>query len=477
MGYQPESQTLANTRPGAMTAVMLAARPVTSGPRELRVGRVENGAIVDDRQYRTALSYGRSEKATLMISSATTNSAPLFDRNSAGIFTLRVPVGARGRLALAAGNIDLAELAGTTIPLDGNARGKLVIGETTLLFQMVPAAPVPLRPRLTSAARGGLLSMIDWRFTSYVMASLCAHLFFVAWLDSADFSIDASSIVMPDQLARLIVEMPDPPEVHELPTDDVEPVDQATPENTVADNTTPSNPRPSPPSHDRATPTATPPTAEQTARMAADAANQAEILLVGTAGNASGRAFANLLRNAPTSDAQALLDGVRGVQIASGPAGILRARSGGGNGSGETGTLADLVARGNGATAQRVEGGVVRETRIIYTVSEPDGPPVQRSGNRDAEDVIRMLRVRRQAFQSCYEQRTRLNPDLHGKVGAVFTISEMGTVSGVRLTENTSDDAVLGVCVANVFQRIRFGEVAGSGDSTFAHALVFAPQN
>lgn len=470
-----QQRPLANQRPGAMTMVMQAATPAATGPRELRIGRVENGAITDDRQYRTALSYGRSERATLMIPHATESCAPLFERSAAGTFTLLVPAGARGRLALAAGVIDLAEVAGTSIPIDASARGKLVLGETTLLFQLMPAASVPLRPRLSSAARGGFLSMIDWRFTSYVMASLCAHMFFVAWLDSADFAVDAMAMMLPEQVTRLAIEMPDPP-----PVPDDERVDMVQPtDDTIARNDDVVQPtHPSQPSHDRATPSERPLNTENTPRIAAEAARSAEQLLLGALGGETDGPIAQLLVGAATENAQALLDDVNGgVRIASGPAGVLHSRPGGGT-SGETGTLGEsLAAGGPGATAQRDEGlHQPTEVRVIPSMSEPD-LPIQRSGDRDPDDVIRMLRARRLAFQACYEQRTRRNPDLHGKIAAIFTISEMGTVSDVQITENRTDDELLGVCIAATFQRVRFGESVGAGDSTFAHAFVFAPQN
>lgn len=472
MSFERE-QPIATQRPGAMTAVMMAVRPAVSGPRELRVGRVEGGAIVEDRQYRAAVTYGRSEKAALMVPNAAVGCAVLFERGRDGTFTLLVPADARGRLALAASAIDLAEFAGTAIPLDATARGKLALGETTLLFQLVAPANTPLRPRLPSAARGGFLSMIDWRFTSYVMASMCAHLVFVAWLDGADFAIEASATVLPDQLARLIVEMPDPPPVIPDVDEQFVPVEP----DVVANNDVPTVPeRPTQPSRDRSTPAPQPMRAEEVARMAQTLADVAEHILIG-ANEATDRALVGVVRHAPTAGAQDILDGVRGVQIATGPAGALRPRSGGGTGSGEGG-LGDLVAAGSGATAKRDEGPTVQEVRVSCRncMVEPE-PPVQQSGDRDGDSVVATLRARRSAFQACYEGRTRLNPDLRGKVAAQFTISEMGTVSGVRITENGTSDAVLGACVASVFQRIRFGEVEGTGNSTFAHAFVFAPQH
>ena len=465
---------LGDQRPGAMTAVMLAAAPMNHGPRELRVGRVEGGAIVDDRQYRATLTYGDSERAGLLIPGSGVHAAPLFERSATGAFTLLVPEGARGRLSLSAGVVDLAQVVGTSLPLDASARGKLVLGGTTLLFQLVPPASVALRPRLTTAARGGILAMIDWRFTSYVMASLCAHLVFVAWLDSADFAIDASPSMIPDQFAQLIIDIPNPPSIPDEPrTDDPQPVADPVASN-VEPSDTPAHPSRTTPDH--ATPSRAPASPVDGARIAAEAADRAGQILVGALGDSSTGALADLMHTGTTSEAQALLDSVRGVGIATGPAGVLRSRAGGHDGSGETGPLGDLRLAGHGATEQQPEGVIVREVRIVYTVSEPDAP-IQQSGDRDPDDVVRVLRARRQAFQACYEQRTRVNPELQGKISAVFTVSEMGTVSGVRITENHTDDAPLATCIASTFQRLRFGEVSGSGDSTFAHAFVFAPQH
>jgi hypothetical protein len=474
------THAFSSPRPGAMTAVMLAARPMSTGPRELRIGRIEGGAIVEDRLYRSALTYGDSEKAALLVPDAGRRCATLFQRDAAGTFTLVVPEGARGRLALTAGAVDLAQVAGTSIPLDASARGKLILGTTTLLFQLVPPAGVALRPQLPSAARGGFASMIDWRFTSYVMASLCAHLLFVAWLDSADFALEADTTMLPEAVTRLMIDMPDPPTI----PDPAQPSDHTPAVSELATNEVASTPsRASQPSREHATPTAQPSAADETARIAAvtnAAVNQAQQLLVGGAGDAAGGAFADLLRgSAVVANAQQVLDGVRSVGIPTGPAGALPLRSGGGTGS-ETGTLGQLAAQGGGTATQQLREGrhevVEQIVRCPQCMTEPEDP-IQQSGDRDPAEVLRLLRARRLAFQACYEQRTRVNPELAGKLGATFTISEMGTVSGVRVTENRTGDAPLALCVTAVFQRLRFGEVPGSGESTFAHAFVFAPQN
>ena len=51
------------------------------------------------------------------------------------------------------------------LPMDGQARGKLVIGEVTLLFQFVQAPPVVPRARLPATIQGSIGSRMDPAFT------------------------------------------------------------------------------------------------------------------------------------------------------------------------------------------------------------------------------------------------------------------------------------------------------------------------
>ena len=96
--------------------------------------------------------------------------------------------GMTGRVALASGITDLAALRGSAKKVGGayqmklteEARGKVVVGETTFLFQFVAPPPVQPRPQLPLAVKGGVASQIDWSLTIIAAFSFLLHFGLVA---------------------------------------------------------------------------------------------------------------------------------------------------------------------------------------------------------------------------------------------------------------------------------------------------------
>src|SRR5262252_10634229 len=91
--------------------------------------------------------------------------------------------GMTGRVALATGISDITALKGQAkrvgnayqVKLTEEARGKIVVGETTFLFQFVAPPPVQPRPQLPLAVKGGLASQIDWNLTIIAAFSFLLH--------------------------------------------------------------------------------------------------------------------------------------------------------------------------------------------------------------------------------------------------------------------------------------------------------------
>src|SRR3954452_19092550 len=145
-------------RPGQMTAVM-RAMPQFAGPKVLRIGLVQGGKVIEERviKQRTHVTIGPSEKSMFVVPSQ--NVPPnfrLFELVGSD-YHLNFLDGMSGRVALQTGISDLAALRGQAkktaqgsyqIKLSEEARGKVVIGETTFLFQFVAPPPVQPKPQL-----------------------------------------------------------------------------------------------------------------------------------------------------------------------------------------------------------------------------------------------------------------------------------------------------------------------------------------
>lgn len=195
---QPHTAPQPN-RPGQMTAVM-RAMPQATGPKVLRIGLVQGGKVIEERviKQRTHVTVGPSEKSTFVLP---TKSLPptfkLFELVG-NDYCLNFLEGMTGRVSLKTGISDLAALRGQAkrvqhgtvqafqLPLNEDARGKVVVGETTFLFQFVAPPPVQPRPQLPVSVKAGLV--IDWTTTIIAAFSFLFHFGLVGsiysdWMD------------------------------------------------------------------------------------------------------------------------------------------------------------------------------------------------------------------------------------------------------------------------------------------------------
>ena len=81
------------------------------------------------------------------------------------------------------------------VKLSDNSRGRVEVGDTTLLFQFVVPPPIQPRPQLPAAVVGGFVSGIDWLFTAFVMSSFMTLFGFIIYLENADWPIEPTIAV------------------------------------------------------------------------------------------------------------------------------------------------------------------------------------------------------------------------------------------------------------------------------------------
>src|SRR5258708_4242948 len=236
-------------RPGQMTAVMRAMQ-ATTGPKVLRIGLVVSGRILEERvvKQRTSVTVGPSEKSTFVVQANLPTQFKLFELIG-GDYYLNYLDGMTGRVALATGISDLNALRGQAkrvgpayqVRLSDEARGKIVIGETTFLFQFVAPPPIQPRPQLPLSVKGGLASTIDWNLTMIAAFSFLVHFGLVGAMYS-----DWMDPVVNDDLSAGLLEMVQrtvPPPTPETPP---EPSSTATAADTApAPTKAPQTPAPS----------------------------------------------------------------------------------------------------------------------------------------------------------------------------------------------------------------------------------------
>jgi hypothetical protein len=247
-----QTQSQSSTRPGQLTAVMRAMNQA-AGPKVLRVGLVMGGKVIEERviKERGHVTIGPSEKSSFVTPGKNIPSNFRLFELVGNDYVLNFLENMSGRLAQKSGVTDLADLKHEAkrtsvgnatvyqVPLSEDARGKVVVGDTTFLFQFVAAPVVQAKVQMPLSVQGGFGHSIDWSTTIIAAFSFLLHFGLVGtiysdWMDppvNDEFDVAA--------LLDSIKNLPAPPPVEE-PKDTAE---AATP--TPAQAEAPKTPTPS----------------------------------------------------------------------------------------------------------------------------------------------------------------------------------------------------------------------------------------
>src|SRR6476659_3954367 len=158
----------------------------------LRIGIIQSGKIVEERlvRKRENVTIGQSAKNTFVVpaSNYLGRSFVLFELGPQG-YALNFTDGMDGRVSLGEQVVALPALRQSGraqkrgelwhLPLSDKSRGKVVIGDVTVLFQFVAPPPVQPRPQLPPSVRSSLLQNLDWMLLAVVASSFLVHFGFV----------------------------------------------------------------------------------------------------------------------------------------------------------------------------------------------------------------------------------------------------------------------------------------------------------
>jgi hypothetical protein len=428
--------------------VSIAVSPHRPGHRErrmLRVGIVHGRRIVEERLLaRTGdVTIGTSPRNTFIVP---WDDVPerwrLFEeRGGRRLLHLAPTMSARIADGAAVTRFEPRAAGGVTrpIPLSDRARGKVTVGGTTVLFQLLrPPAPQP-RPQLPISIRRRVTAEIDRWFAAALAFTALLHIAFVVYLRQVDWPRRPSLEEIPDRFIRQVVRVPRP----------------APPRSAPAGRAARA-PTPAPATH-------APAAAARPIRPAPRSrdALEAEVRRIGlipilTARGPDGSSAISDVLSAgavdrPLEDA---LRGVGGVAVAS--TGSLRGLHPAGSGHGKVATPDDLRGQA-GIHAPRGVGPVAE--RDVASRLEVDRPVIE-GGRADLEAITREIRARRKAIAACYERALKQKPTLAGKLVVRFSIAAAGTVSAVDIDDDTLGAPEVGACVRALVSRWRFAPPA-----------------
>ncbi|HEX9297395.1 MAG TPA: AgmX/PglI C-terminal domain-containing protein [Polyangiaceae bacterium] len=461
MNQQPYAgRPVSSGRPGQMTAVM-RAMPQVSGPKVLRIGLVQGGRVIEERviKHRSHVTIGPSEKSMFVVPSQ--NVPPNFRLFEliGNEYHLNFLDGMTGRVALQTGITDLAALRGQArrsaqggyqVRLSEEARGKVVVGETTFLFQFVAPPPVQPKPQLPVSVKSGLSNQIDWTMTIIAAFSFLFHFGMVGaiysdWLDPVvDDELNIAGLI--DSVKSL----PPPPPV-ETPQE-VSTAATATAAATAEAKGGGGKGAGAGKGGSMST--------GERARLSAQL-DQLEMATLGAL-NSQGPATAGVLKggDVPTgaldqaaqSGAGVSVGGSSGLNLGGGGGGVLRpGMSGGGLGAIGATTAGTPGGAGKGAVVEGPKG------NANVGASEVRGGQVS-----NADRVVAGMRA---GFRACYNRGLASNPDLQGSVRITAKIGPNGEV----VSATPSGGAGLGdevvSCVVRRVQSATFSPPEGGGAS------------
>jgi hypothetical protein len=168
-------------------AATAAAR---SSQRILRVGIIQGGRIIEERLIRShkTISIGQSPRNSFVLSSPNLPRRYEVFAPRGEAYEMRFAPGMDGRVTVGGGVRTLTQIREQKIakqfgdwwhlPMETSSRGKLVVGDVTVLFQFVPAPPDVPHARLPATIRGGVTSRMDNMYTSILGACFVLGLAF-----------------------------------------------------------------------------------------------------------------------------------------------------------------------------------------------------------------------------------------------------------------------------------------------------------
>ena len=436
----------------------------------LRVGVIQGGKIVEERVLPSidAVSIGSSAKATIAVPGSKLPDSTLVFGREGDRWTLWFEEGVEGRIQGPQGSVDFGALVAQgladrqgkafSVEVKDDQRGKLVLGEVTLLWQFVDPVPDTPKPVLPKGARGNHFTSLDRLFGIVLALSFAVHTGAYVALANTEVPAEVTLEEIPDRYAKVLIpeRMPKPPEK----------VEEKKPEPVLekkVDKKEEGEKKPE---------SAEQVAAKKAARQAAVAkAVQSKGLLkvLGALGPGTGSgAVADVFGSGGgIGDVATALSGAGGVAVANDP-GAGGGRKGGGQG--EAASIGDLATSGGG----KVGYGAKTEVRVSGSVAAEEAEID--SADIDQGKLAAFVKARMGLVKACYENGLKRNPNLKGKISVRFTILETGGLSEIAAAQNTLGSPEVAACIVNTMRSWRM-PFRPSGPVTVEYPFVFQPVN
>ncbi len=441
----------------------------------LRVGVIQGGKIVEERVIpaRLPVTIGTSTRNTIIVPQSNLPASVTVFTWQGDRYLLCFEDGMEGRIQGAQGAADFGALVsqglarkagrGHAVPVGEDQRGKIVLGEVTLLWQFVTPPPEAPKPVLPREAKGNHFKSMDRLFVVALVISFLLHGGAYVALANTELPPEVTLEEIPDRYAKLLI----PDKAPAPPVEKKEEVKAGTEEKKPEENKKAEARK-----GEKAAESADQVAARKAARAAAVAkavSSKGMLKVLGALGPGTGSgAVADVFgAGGGMTDVATALSGAGGVAVATDP-GAGGGRKGGGQGG--AASIGDLATSGGG----KVGYGSKSEVRVTGSVAAEEAEVD--SVDIDQQKLAAFVRARMGLIKACYENALKRNPTLKGKISIRFTILETGGIADVQASVNSLGSPEVASCITNTMRTWRT-QFRPSGPVTVEYPFVFAPVN
>jgi outer membrane biosynthesis protein TonB len=396
--------------------------PPAPAKKVLRIGVIRDGKIVAERIFARsqAVTVGTGRHNTVVVSAAgVPESFPLFQPQG-GAYRIGIVDAMSGIVAPSDVALDVAALKtgpGVVSPAPGlyqvaladTARGKVRVGDTTVLFQFVPPPAAPARAAPAAGGVAGFFAGADRLFFGLLLGCLTVSYSIVGIVSQREVTEQVTLDQIPDRMVKMIM-----PERPAEPPPEEEKAEEA-----VASKEEKPKEAAKPDQAQKGAPAKT----ELERKVGAAGL----LAVIGSEGDGSGALDDVLSAGTGPADVAAALAGATRVGMATADNIGIATRGGG---AGAAAGIGDLGTTGSGNV------GLAEKREVVVAKVETMGGPEVESANVDRQAVARFVQSRISGIKACYEKELKRNPALKGKIVVRFVIATTGRVSSVEIEEN-----------------------------------------
>ncbi len=437
----------------------------------LRIGVIQGGKIVEERVLpaRQPVTVGSGSRNTIAIAKSDLPESTLVFSWNGDRYELHFAERTEGRIQGPQGSADFGALVsqglarqqhgGYAAAVNEDQRGKLALGDVTLLWQFVEPPVETPKTVLPREARGRHFASLDRLFGTVLVVSVALHTGAYVALANTEVPKELTLEEIPDRYAKVLIperlpKPPTPPEEKKKVAEEKKPVEEKraeeqkkaeSPEQVAAKK------------------------AARTAAIAKAVQSKGILKVLGALGPGTGRsAVADVFgTGGGIGDVASALSGAGGVAVANDP-GAAGGRKGGGQG--EAASIGSLATGGGG----KVGYGAKTEVRVSGSVAAEEAEVD--SADIDQAKLASFVKARMAGIKVCYENALKRNPSLKGKIAIRFTILETGGLADITPVQNGLGSPEVASCIVSTMRAWRT-QFRPSGPVTVEYPFVFQPVN